>query len=42
MYHKLIKKTYNYKIKDVRLKYIESKWGYCTKDNIIMINFKNF
>ena len=34
------KKTYNYKIKDVRLKYIESKWGYCTKDNIIMINLK--
>ena len=36
----LNKKTYNYDIKDVKLKYLNSKWGHCTKDDIIMINLK--
>lgn len=32
--------TYNYKIKDVEVKLVKSKWGHCTHDNKIMINLK--
>jgi len=32
--------SFNYKIKDVKLSYVDSKWGHCTHDNIIMINIK--
>lgn len=36
----LNEQTYNYKIKDFKLKHVKSKWGHCTHDNSIMLNIK--
>lgn len=36
----LNEQTYNYGIKDFQLKLLNSKWGHCTHDNIIMLNLK--
>lgn len=33
-------RTYNYPVKDVELKLVESKWGHCSYDNTIMLNLK--
>lgn len=38
--HVLNRQTYNYNIKDFQLKLVESKWGHCSHDNIIMLNLK--
>jgi hypothetical protein len=34
------KETYNFKIKDIIIKNVSSKWGHCTHDNVIMLNIK--
>lgn len=34
------KQTYNYEIKDIELKVVNSKWGHCTRDNKLMFNLK--
>jgi predicted metal-dependent hydrolase len=36
----LNQRTYNYKIKEISLKLVNSKWGHCTYDNKIMLNLK--
>lgn len=34
------KEHFNYDIKEVKLKLVDSKWGHCTHDNKIMLNLK--
>lgn len=36
----LNKNTYNYNIKEISLKLVNSKWGHCTHDNKLMLNLK--
>ncbi len=36
----LNQQTYNYSIKDFQLKLVNSKWGHCSHDNVIMLNIK--
>lgn len=38
--NKINKETYNYNIKEILIKNLKTKWGYCTFDNRIMINIK--
>lgn len=34
------RKTFNYSIKEIKLKFVNSKWGHCTVDNKLMFNLK--
>ncbi len=38
--NQLNKKTYNFPIKNIELKYVKSKWGHCTYNNTLMFNLK--
>lgn len=38
--NQLNKSTYNFNIKGIELKLVESKWGHCTFDNKLMFNLK--
>ncbi|MFW6286270.1 MAG: M48 family metallopeptidase [Nanoarchaeota archaeon] len=37
---KINQETYNFKINDITIKNLKSKWGHCTQNNSIMINLK--